>query len=133
MDTASRVIVWVLVAVHLFLLAWAVVGLAEFVSGSVIWPGATNPGFPDWMLLAQWAALMATALIFLLGYQARWRAMPEALAASYVVLGALCAYQTFFLLHHDTRFLAMAAEYAAYIAIVVFLYRSKFIVARLGT
>ena len=79
MDTASRGIVWILVAAHLFLLVWAVVGLAEFVSGQVLWPGATNPGFPRWMLLVQWAALLATALTFLVGYQARWRAMPKAL------------------------------------------------------
>lgn len=131
-DMLHRAIITALVAVHLFLLAWAIIGIAEFVSGQVIWPGATNPDFPRWMLLAQWVALPLTALVFLLGYAFGWRGMPSLLLAGYAVLAALCAYQTFFLLTHDTRFIAMALEYAAYVAIGIFLFRSARVQARLA-
>ena len=131
-DMLYRAVVTALIAVHLFLFAWAAIGIAEFVSGQVIWPGATNPTFPRWMLVAQWAALLATGLVFPVGYAFGWRAMPYMLIAGYVALGALCAYQTFFLLVHDTRFIAMAMEYAAYIAIGIFLFRSARMQARLS-
>lgn len=129
---ASRLAIVVLIAVHLFLLVWAIAGFIELLTGRAVWEGATSPEFPEWMLWAQWPPILLTALAFLVGYAVRWPLMPHAVVAGYVVLGALCAYQTFFLLTHDTRFIAMAVEYAAYIVIGLFLFRSALVNERLG-
>ena len=60
--------------------------------------------------------------IFLGGYAVRWSGTPVALA--YVCLAALCAVETFGFLVSRTRFLGMAVECAAYVAIVIFLFRA---------
>lgn len=128
----SRAAIAILLSVHLFLVVWAVAGIFEMATGYAVWEGAISPGFPDWMLWLQWPPILLTGLAFVAGYALRWPQMPQAVIAGYAVLAALCAYQTFFLLTHDTRFLAMAAEYAAYIAIGLFLLRSRLVRARLA-
>lgn len=129
---APRIVMDVLMAVHVFLALWALVGLMEFAAARVPWPRVSNPLFPEWMLLAQWLAILPTAIAFLVGYALGWPYMPHAVTAGYYVMGALCAYQTVFLLQHETRYLAMAAEYAAYAAIAVFLFRSDHLRDRLA-
>lgn len=131
-DLLPRLVVGVLVALHLFLAAWALVGLAEFFAPQVPWRRVSNPLFPEWMLHAQWLAILPTALVFLVGYALGWPYMPAALGVGYAAMAGLCAYQTVFLLQHDTRYLAMAAEYAAYVGILVFLVRSEYVRAHLG-
>lgn len=131
-ELVPRVVVGVLVAVHLFLAAWTLVGLAEFFASQVPWRPISNPLFPPWMLLAQWLAILPTAIVFLAGYALGWQYMPHALGVGYAAMAGLCAYQTVYLLKHDTRFLAMAAEYVAYIAILVFLLKSNHVRQRLG-
>lgn len=132
-ELLPRITVWLLMGVHLFLIAWAVVGLIEFVSPQVPWPRVSNPLFPGWVLLAQWLLILPAALVFVLGYWAAWPQMPMVLAIGYALMASLCAYQTFTILENDTRFLAMAAEYAAYVAIVIFLFRSEYVQDRLST
>lgn len=119
---AVRFLTWILGIVHLGLFAWAATGMAELLFSRVPWPRISNPLFSDQMLLTQWLLSLAAALIFLLGLALGWRNMPVALAVCYAAMAAVCAYQTFFILENDSRFIAMAVEYAAYVAIVTFLF-----------
>jgi hypothetical protein len=105
-----------LVAVHLWLVAWAAVGLVEWLFPQV-GPLFTNPLFPRWLQLVHWIAVLAGAGTFLAGYWLRWRTTPMAVAIAYIPMAAVCAIETFGYLTHDARFIAMAAEYAAYVTI----------------
>lgn len=131
-EIASRLLIALLVLVHVFLFGWAVAGLAEWLLPSVPWPSLANPLFPDTVLLLQWLFILVTACTFLLGYAARWRHMPHAVAVGYLAMAALCAVETVGFLRHDLRYLAMALEYAAYILILLFLFRSRYVRRRLG-
>lgn len=122
---AAKFLTWVLVVVHLGLFAWAATGMAELLFSRVPWPRISNPLFSDQMLLTQWLLSLGAALIFLFGLALGWRNMPVALAVCYAAMAAVCAYQTFFILENDSRFIAMAVEYAAYVAIVTFLFSNS--------
>lgn len=123
-QTLSGRLLRALVIVHLGLAVWSLVGLVEFVLPAVPWPRIANPLFPPAVLLGQWLLVLGTATIFVGGYVRRWRHMPLAVGVGYALMASLCAYQTFFILMHEIRFVAMAAEFATYIAILAFLCRS---------
>lgn len=119
-----------LLAIHVGLLAWALVGLAEWTMGSVPWPAVSNPLFPRWLLLVHWLSVVAAALALLAGYARRWPGTPTALAAAYLLMAAVCAIETFGYLTHRMRFAAMAAEYAAYVLILLALWRAPALARR---
>lgn len=123
--------IWLLIGVHLVLAGWGVVGLVELFSGSVPWPRVSNELFSSRMLLMQWVLVLLTAFVFLAGYAAGWPRMPVMLAIMYLILALVCAYQTFFILEHDSRFVAMGVEYIAYIAILAFLFNAPVVQDRL--
>lgn len=106
-----------LLVVHAGLLAWALIGLIEWVLPSVAWQRVSNPLFPRWLLLGHWLAVLVGASVFLVGYLRRWPGTPRAVAAAYVPMAVVCAIETFGYLTHPGRFIAMAAEYTAYLAI----------------
>lgn len=122
MVCAVKFLTWILVVVHLGLFAWAATGMAELLFSRVPWPRISNPLFSDQMLLTQWLLSLGAALVFLSGLALGWRNMPAVLAVCYAAMAAVCAYQTFFILENASRFVAMGAEYAAYVAIVTFLF-----------
>ncbi|MEC9344668.1 MAG: hypothetical protein VYB54_00485 [Pseudomonadota bacterium] len=124
-------LVLLLLLVHAGLAVWALLGLAEF-AGPMPWGRLSNPLFPDWMLWAQWFAILPTATVFLAGWALRWRRMPLALGFGYLAMGSICAWQTTHMLVHDGRWLDMAAEYLAYVLILVFLHRASFVRDHLG-
>lgn len=113
----------VLVLVHVALLLWAVVGLAEWLSPAVPWPRLSNVLFPRWLLLLHWTAVLLAAAIFLGGYAARWRFTPKAMIPAYALMAAVCVIETFWFLQHPLRFVAMALEFSAYIVIPIALHR----------
>ena len=121
-----------LLAVHAGLLCWALVGFAEMVLATPPWPRLSNPLFSPGMLFLQWVLVAGAALTFLLGLALRWPRLRGAMAAWYAAMAATCAWQTFFILEHDTRFLAMALEYAEYAAILLYLHHSSAVRARIG-
>lgn len=49
---------------------------------------------------------------------------PRAMLCVYAAMAAVCAYQTFFILTHPSRFRAMAIEYLEYALILAFLFFS---------
>lgn len=128
---ADRAVAVVLVVVHAGLLVWALAGVAEMAWASPPWPRVGNPLFSDAMLLLQWGVVAAAAATFLLGHAGRWWRLPAAMAAWYVVMAAVCAWQTLFILEHPSRFALMTLEYAAYVAIALYLHRSPYIHGRL--
>lgn len=128
---ADRAIAVLLVVVHAGLLVWAMTGFAKMAWATPPWPRVSNPLFSDAMLLLQWCVVAAAALTFLIGYACRWSRLRAAMAAWYVVMAAICAWQTFFILEHSSRFVQMALEYAEYVAIAIYLHVSPHIRSRL--
>lgn len=132
MATTSRsdIIPALLLAIHAFLLAWAAVGMAEWVLADVPWPLVSNPAFPPWLLLLHWLAIIAGSLAFLVGYIARWQATPLIVAIAYAFMATVCVIETFWFLTGVGRFVAMILEFTAYIGIVVLLQRLPSFVQR---
>ncbi len=115
-----------LIAIHVVLGLWAVVGFVEWFSVPVPWPRITNPLFPRSVLFLQWSLSLAAAVLFLAGYARRWSRTPSAMAIVYAAMALLCAVETFSYMEGALRFVAMAAEYVAYVCILVILFRSRY-------
>jgi hypothetical protein len=122
---AARVLAWLLIAVHVGLGAWAVVGFAELFSSQVPWTPISNPLFSRSMLLLQWSLIGVAATTFIAGYLTRWKHTPVAMLLVYAAMAAVCACQTFFILTSPSRFRAMAIEYVEYAVILAFLFFSS--------
>lgn len=120
----GRVVLAGLVVLHVGLLVWALMGLAEWLFGAVPWPAVTNPLFPRPVLLGHWLSVIAASLAFLTGLALRWPGTPLAVALGYGAMAVVCLIETTRYLVHDARWLAMAAEYAAYLAIGSWLFLS---------
>ena len=120
----SRLFMAGLLVLHVALLVWALMGLAEWIFDAVPWPAVANPLFPRPMLLAHWLSVAVTAGIFLAGYTLRWPGTPLAVAAGYAAMAVVCLIETTQYLVHDGRWLAMGLEYAAYLGIGFYLFRS---------
>jgi hypothetical protein len=120
----SRWFMGLLLVVHAGLILWAGVGLAEWFLSTVPWQRVANPLFPPAMLLAQWLSILGTSGIFLAGYLLRWPGTPTAVTLGYAVMASICAVQTFGYLVHASRFVDMGLEYATYVVIALYLFRS---------
>lgn len=119
----TRALGFVLLGIHALLGLWGVVGFIELIAPTTPWPPISNEAFPRDILLMQWTLVLVAAVVFIVGYTARWRHTPVAMACVYTAMAALCAVETFAFMTSDLRFVAMAAEYVAYAAILVFLFR----------
>ncbi len=117
--SVDRAIAAVLLAVHAGLVLWAAGGLAEYLVAVPPWPRLANPLFTPVVQLLHWIAIAAGGMTFVAGFVMRWRWLPEAMIACYVLMAAVCAIETFGYLEHPSRFLDMALEYVTYSAIVV--------------
>lgn len=113
-----------LVAVHVVVAGWALIGLAEIVVSDPPWPPLSNAELPRAVLLVHWPLMLAAGATFLGGYLTRWRRTPTAMAVAYAALAAMCAVETLGFLTGPSRFAAMAAEYAAYLTILGLLFRT---------
>ncbi len=127
---ADRSVALLLVLVHAGLLVWALAGLAEMVWTSPPWPRLGNPLFSDALLLLQWGVVTGAATTFLVGYARRWPRLPRAMVAWYLVMGGVCAWQTFFILENRSRYALMALEYVEYLVISIYLHRSAYMRSR---
>lgn len=115
-----------LVLLHVGLLVWALMGTAELLLGDVPWTPVANPLFPPLMLAGHWLSVLYTSIVFLLGTFYRWPLTPPATVAGYGAMALVCLIETTQFLVHDGRWLAMTLEYAAYIAITLFLFGSAY-------
>lgn len=125
--TLPKLFVAGLIVLHAGLLIWAVTGFAEWFMAEVPWPRVANPLFPSGVLLAHWLSVLVTAALFLGGFALHWPATPAAVAYGYAAMATVCLIETTTYLVHDTRWLAMGLEYAAYIGIGWFLFRSAYV------
>ena len=94
------------------------------------WPRVANPLFPPWVLLVHWLAVLFGGVAFLYGYLTRWSLTPLVMALAYAMMAAVCALETFGYLQHPGRFRDMALEYAAYVLLVILLFRLPSLRAR---
>ena len=115
-----------LLAVHVFLLLWALVGLIEWFAAEVPWPRVSNPLFTRDILLMHWLLIGFAGTAFLVGWLTRWRWTPELMAVAYLGLATGCAIETFGYLRHGTKFVDMGLEFATYVAILALLFRAGF-------
>ena len=125
-EIAARSIAWFILLIHAGLGVWALGGLIELAGLNVPWPSVTNPELPRGLLFLRWPLIAAAAAVFIGGYASRWRLTPWAMALIYGFMAAMCAYETFFILTNDSRFLAMAIEYTEYALILAFLFLSDY-------
>lgn len=128
----GRIFAGLLILVHLGLAAWALVGFAEMIVADVPWQRLSNPLFGPGMLALQWSLILIAAVVFIGGYLRRWAKTPVAMAVIYGAMSLTCAWQTVFILEHDTRFREMGIEYAEYTIILLFLFFSAHARARFG-
>ncbi len=124
-NSFGRVVLVGLVLLHAGLLVWALMGMAEWIFGAVPWPEVANPLFPRTMLFFHWLSVIAASVAFLAGLALRWRGTPLAVAIGYGGMATVCLIETTQYLVHDLRWIAMAAEYVAYLVIGSWLFRSE--------
>lgn len=120
----SDLVMVFLLLVHAGLVLWAAVGLIEWRLPTTPWPAISNPKLPPGILLLQWLLVLVTAGIFIAGFVLHWRFTPLAMAVGYAAMASLCGLQTFNYLDHSTKFFDMTLEYAAYLLILLFLFRA---------
>lgn len=80
--------------------------------------------------MLHWLAILAASTLFLLGYTMRWYYTSNIMVCAYGFMAVVCAIETVWFLTHPLRFVAMAFEYGAYIAIVFALKRVPILAAR---
>lgn len=123
--SALRWLVRGLFVVHAGLVLWALVGFVELVVAEPPWPRLSNPRFPDWMLFAQWLAVLAGGLAFCLGLLTRWPGTPGAMTWLYGLMAAICLIQNASgMLVHEGHWRQLGLEYAVYAAILGLLHGS---------
>ncbi|MEM8969568.1 MAG: hypothetical protein AAGE93_24335 [Bacteroidota bacterium] len=121
-----KIIGYLLVVVHLFLGVWATGGFIEMVLKNVPWKPFTNPEFPDWLLVIHWGAILFASVGFLYGYFTRWDKNPQLMTVAYGIMALVCVIETFGYMTSKTKYLAMGAEYVAYLLILILLFTPRF-------
>lgn len=121
-DRIASGLLALIVLVHLGLIVWAAIGLVEWFVPDPPWRRLSNPLFSRGMLMLQWSVVLGTASILVVGTLLRWPWAPYLLAAGYVAMASICAFQTFNILQHEGRFTSMALEYVAYIVVLALLF-----------
>ena len=125
---------YVLVALSVLLLVWGILGFVEYVAPSAAF-GLQNANFPPGVQFLHWLLIVLTGTVFVAGFLLRWRHTPFAMIVMYATLATLCFVETVDFNAFGGgpgRFLVMAAEYVAYIALSVNLLRSRHIKERFG-
>jgi hypothetical protein len=108
------------------LAVWGALGLIEYVYADAQF-GLQNPRFPAGTQLLHFLALLATGLVFLVGYRTRWPYTPFATVTMYAVLATLCFVETVDFGAFGggaARFIPMAVEYVVYVVLGSYLLNS---------
>jgi len=119
---------YVLVIIHLILLAWSTGGLVEMTSIKVPWTPYTNLDFPSWLLPIHWGSVIVTSIGFLIGYFSKWSGTPEFMLAAYTMLFTICVIETFGFMTSSTKYIAMATELVTYTVILLLMFKSKYFI-----
>jgi hypothetical protein len=118
-----------LLLVFLAMLAWAVLGSIENVTGLALVVPLQNPDFPAGTQFIHWVLAVSSSATFVFGYALRWQRTPIVMVVLFAMLTTLCFIETFDFMTSDSRYLALALECAAYILIGAYLLNSD----RLGS
>lgn len=116
----------ILLLVHIFLFAWSLGGMLEWSLQSVPWKPYSNPEFPRWLLFFHWASVLFASGAFIYGYAVRWPHTPYAMLIGYLLMAMVCVVETFGYMTSPYRYLAMTAEFATYIGILILLFSLSF-------
>lgn len=130
----SRFLPYALLAIKTVLLVWGILGLWEYIVPSAGF-GLQHPNFPPGTQLLHWLLLLLTGSIFVLGFALRWRHTPFATITMYAALATLCFVETLDFGAFGggpARFVVMAGEYGVYVALALYLLRSRRIAERFG-
>lgn len=92
------------------------------------WEPFTNPLFPNWLLLIHWGSILFASVSFSYGYLTHWPKTPLFMSVAYALMALVCVVETFGYMTSDSKYLAMAAEYTAYIFILFLLYKSDYFI-----
>ena len=123
---------YLLVIIHLFLLAWGLGGFTELVFSAVPWKPFTNQDFPTLWLPVHWGSVLITSIGFLYGYFRAWSKTPVFMMATYGMLALVCAVETFVFLTNKTKFVLMGTEYLTYTLILFLLFKSTYFINFFG-
>jgi hypothetical protein len=119
---------YLLVIIHVILLAWSTGGLVEMTSIKVPWTPYTNLDFPTWLLPIHWGSVIITSIGFLIGYFFKWSGTPEFMLAAYTMLFTICVIETFGFMTSSTKYIAMATELVTYTVILLLMFKSKYFI-----
>ncbi len=119
---------YLLILIHLFLLAWSVGGFSELIFSSVPWTPFTNQDFPKWWLPVHWGSVLFASSGFLYGYFTHWSKTPQFMMVAYGLLALVCAIETFGYMTSQTKYIAMASEYVAYTIILWLLFKTHYFI-----
>ena len=126
-EKVIRKFIYVLVVVKGLMVIWGIVGFIEYFTPSARF-GLQDANFPLGTQFLHWLLLVLTGAIFIVGFLLRWRHTPIATITMYATLATLCFVETVDFNAFgggSNRFFIMAAEYALYIALSMYLLHSK--------
>ena len=94
----------------------------------VPWKPFTNPEFPNWVLLIHWGSVLFASVAFFYGYFTQWSFTPKIMTLAYGAMAIVCVIETFGYMTNQTKYVAMGAEFLAYITILLLLYKSDYFI-----
>lgn len=116
----------ILLFVHAGLGVWALGGMVEWFAGRVPWKPFSNPEFPSPLLFVHWMSVLFASTIFIYGYFSRWSGTPLWMSIAYGIMAVVCVVETFGYMTSKFKYVAMGAEYTAYVVIVMILYSAGY-------
>jgi hypothetical protein len=123
-----KIVAYILLITHYILLLWALGGVWELSSTDVFWPRYSNPEFPFWVLLIHWGSVLFASISFLYGYFMRLSNTPQIMTLAYGLMAVVCIIETFGYMTSKTKYLAMGAEFTAYVVILLLLFKQPFFI-----
>ncbi|TAL39855.1 MAG: hypothetical protein EPN93_00530 [Spirochaetes bacterium] len=119
MKTIFTLIGYALILIHAFLGIWSCGGMLEWFFATVPWNPYSNPEFPKWLLFIHWSSVLFASIVFIYGYFTRWKKTPHLMAIAYGLMALVCVIETFGYMTNENKYLAMGAEFTAYIIILI--------------
>ncbi|WP_257669751.1 hypothetical protein [Parapedobacter tibetensis] len=99
---------------------------------NVPWKPFTNPEFPFWVLVIHWGSVLFASVSFIYGYLAHWNKTPQIMTIAYGLMALVCIIETFGYMTSKTKYIAMGAEFMAYIIILFLLFKSSYFINHFG-
>ncbi len=127
-----QILGYILLTIHFLLFFWAVGGFIEMIFDNVPWKPFTNPEFPFWVLVIHWGSVLFASVSFIYGYLAHWNKTPQIMTIAYGLMALVCIIETFGYMTSKTKYIAMGAEFMAYIIILFLLFKSSYFINHFG-